>query len=318
MGFNVANVANSYLSRDLGFGWAKGFAFWERIEKQRGELDWLEVDNTVQWFEEAGLQILLRVDRTPTWACPPDTTGSHPPIDLDAFATYLEALATRYRGRVAAYELWNEPNLSLEWGEQAPDPAYYVELLRVARPALQRGDPNAKLIVGALAVTENSDRSMNEFDWMHEFYSALGDMSPRPYDAFSTHPYGFGQSPDFPPDEGPCLRRLEEHRALMESYGDSSPLWLTELGYARQTPGWDLGEHAIGAVSDEIQARYILETLDWLKRYQYVEAVFIFNLDFSIADWYVASEQMRAYAILDSARRPLPVFTALRKRWLGD
>lgn len=318
IGFNVANVANSYLSRDLGFGWAKGFAFWERIEKQRGELDWLEVDNTVQWFEEAGLQILLRVDRTPTWARPPDTTGSHPPIDLDAFATYLEALATRYRGRVAAYELWNEPNLSLEWGEQAPDPAYYVELLRVARPALQRGDPNAKLIVGALAVTENSNRSMNEFEWMHEFYSTLGDISPRPYDAFSTHPYGFGQSPDFPPDEGPCLRRLEQHRALMESYGDSSPLWLTELGYARQTPGWDLGEHAIGAVSDEIQARYILETLDWLKRYQYVEAVFIFNLDFSIADWYVASEQMRAYAILDSARRPLPLFTALRKRWLRE
>ena len=74
------------------------------------------------------------------------------------------------------------------------------------------------------------------------------DKGTRQEKGISVIPFGFGQSPDFPPDEGPGLRRLEQHRALMESYGDSSPLWLTELGYARQTPGWDLGEHAIGEV----------------------------------------------------------------------
>ena len=325
-GFNVANISNAYLSRDMGFGWAKGFAFWERIEEEPGEYDWREVDNTIEWFEHAGLNIFLRVDRTPTWARPPDTIGSHPPIDLDAFARYLEALATRYRGRVDAYELWNEPNLSFEWGWQAPDPAYYVELLRVARPAIQRGDPDAKLIVGALAVTQNSDRSMNDLEWMEQFYKALGDTgtparhtAPRLYDAFSTHPYGFGHPPDYSPDDGVGLRHLEKQRALMEAHGDFSPMWLTELGYARQTPGWDLGEHAIGAVSDDIQAQYVFETLDWIEQqYDFVDAVFFFNLDFSTVDWYSASEQMRAYAFLDSTRRPLPVFSRLRERWLAN
>ena len=132
------------------------------------------MDGTVEWFEEAGLEVFLRVDRTPTWARPTDTTGSHPPLDLDAFARYLEALAARYRGRVAAYELWNEPNLSLEWDETYPDPAYYVELLRVARPAIQRGDPNAKLIVGELSVAQNTERSMNDLEWIEGFYNALG------------------------------------------------------------------------------------------------------------------------------------------------
>jgi len=317
VGFNVANVSNAYLSRDLGFGWAKGFAFWERIEEEQGEYDWREVDNTVEWFEDAGLNVFLRVDRTPTWARPADTTGSHPPIDLDAFARYLEALATRYRGRVAAYELWNEPNLSLEWGEQYPDPAYYVELLRVARPAIQRGDPNAKLIVGALAVTQNSERSMNDLEWMEGFYKALGDVEAFPYDAFSTHPYGFGHPPDNPPEQALGLRHLESQRAIMEKYGDFSPMWLTELGYAHQTPGWDLGEHAISAVSDDIQAQYTLETLDWIdQHYEFVDAIFFFNLEFSTVDWYHAGEQMRAYAFFDSTRRPLPVFSALRERWL--
>ena len=316
VGFNVANVSNAYLSRDLGFAWAKGFAFWERIEEKKGEYDWREVDGTVEWFEHAGLNVFLRVDRTPTWARPANTTGSHPPIDLDAFARYLEALATRYRGRVAAYELWNEPNLSLEWGEAYPDPAYYVELLRVARPAIQRGDPNAKLIVGALAVTENSERSMNDLEWMEGFYQALGDVEPFPYDAFSTHPYGFGHPPDTPPEHAIGLRHLEKQRATMEKYGDFSPMWLTELGYVRQTPGWDLGEHAISAVSDDIQAQYMLETLDWIdKQYDFVDAIFFFNLEFSTVDWYHAGEQMRAYAFFDSTRRPLPVFSALRERW---
>nr|MBA3532874.1 cellulase family glycosylhydrolase [Ardenticatenales bacterium] len=319
LGFNVANLDNSYLSHDLGFGWAKGFADWERAEAEPGAFRWIDIDNTVQRTEEAGLQLLLRVDRSPTWARPPDTTGSHPPTDLNAYARFWETLATRYRGRVAAYELWNEPNLSLEWGNQRPDPAYYVEMLRVVHATLQRIDPDAILIVGALAVTgEGNDRSMGELEWMRGFYEALGPAEPRPYDAFSTHPYGFGQPPDFPVEAGLGLRRLEEHRALMEQWGDSSPLWLTELGYPRRTPGWSLGEHEHWVVSDDDQARYLVETLDWIEgNYPFVEAVFFFNLDFSTVDWYSADEQMRAYAILDSSRAPLPAFTALRQRWLG-
>jgi Tol biopolymer transport system component len=315
LGFNIANLANIYLSQDVGFGWGKGFASWERAEPQPGEYWWVDIDNTVNRFDEAGLQLFLRVDRTPEWARPEGTIGSHPPENLDDFARFLETLAARYRGRVAAYELWNEPNLAFEWGGQPPDPERYVEMLRVARPALQRGDPDARLVVGALAVTgESNEYAMNDLEWMRRFYTALGDETPRPYDAFSTHPYGFGQPPDFPPEAGPGLRYVEVQRALMEEHDDMSPLWLTELGYARHTPAWDLGEHEHWTVNDEQQAQYLVETLDWIaEHYPYVEAVFPFNLDFSVVDWYGAGEQMRAYAILDSARRPLPAYTALRE-----
>lgn len=317
-GFNVAGLENAYLSRELGFGWGKGFAFWERIEQEPGVYDWRDVDNTVNWYEQAGLQIFLRVDRTPTWARPADTIGSHPPTDMEAYARFLEALATRYKGRVAVYELWNEPNLSYEWGGQFPDPVKYVEMLRVARPALLRGDPDAKLVVGALAVTSTSNESMDDLEWMEKFYQALGPHDGTLYDAFSTHPYGFAQPPNFPPEQGLGLRRLEAHRAIMEQYGDTVPLWLTELGYPRQSPAWDLGSHHAWMISDDLQAEYIAETLDYIQStYPYVEAAFFFNLDFSTVDWYVAGEQMRAFAILDSARRPLPAYTRLRERVLG-
>ncbi len=317
-GFNVAGLDNAYLSREVGFGWGKGFAFWERIEQEPGVYDWRDVDNTVERYEQAGLQIFLRVDRTPTWARPPDTVGSHPPTNMEAYARFIEALATRYRGRVAVYELWNEPNLSYEWGYTFPDPVKYVEMLRVASPALRRGDPDAKLVVGALAVTSTSDISMDDLEWMEQFYQALGPHDGTLYDAFATHPYGFAQPPDFPPEQGLGLRRLEAHRAIMEKYGDPVPLWLTELGYPRQAPGWDLGAHHAWMISDDLQAQYLADTLDYLQaNYPYVEAAFFFNLDFSTVDWYVAGEQMRAFAILDSARRPLPAYTRLRERALG-
>lgn len=317
-GFNVAGLDNAYLSREVGFGWGKGFAFWERIEQEPGVYDWRDVDNTVERYEQAGLQIFLRVDRTPTWARPPDTIGSHPPTDMEAYARFLEALAARYQGRVAVYELWNEPNLSYEWGGLFPDPVKYVEMLRVARPALLRGDPDAKLVVGALAVTSTSDLSMDDLEWMEQFYQALGPHDGTLYDAFSTHPYGFAQPPDFPPDQGLGLRRLEAHRAIMEKYGDPVPLWLTELGYPRNAPAWDLGAHHAWMIADALQAQYIADTLDYLQTtYPYVEAAFFFNLDFSTVDWYVSGEQMRAFAILDSARRPLPAYTRLRQRAVG-
>lgn len=320
LGFNVANLDNAYLSHDLGFGWTKGFASWERTEPEPGVFNWIDVDNTVRSAEQNGLQLLLRVDHAPTWARPPDTIGSHPPTDLQAFGRFWEAVATRYRGRVAAYELWNEPNLGFEWGFQKSDPARYVEMLRVAHAALRRADPDAKLIVGALAVTtEVSDQNLDDLLWMQGFYEALGDTAPRPYDAFATHPYGLGQPPDVAPNIALGLRRVEQQRAIMDQHGDDSPLWLTELGYVRRTPGWDLGQQAAWAIDDQTQADYLAQTLDYIDaHYPFVEAVFLFNLDFTTVDWYSAGEQMRAFAILDSSRRPLPAYTALRQRWLSQ
>ena len=41
------------------------------------------------------------------------------------------------QGKVAAYQIWNEPNLSREWGDNAARPGR----LRRAAGRLQRGDP---------------------------------------------------------------------------------------------------------------------------------------------------------------------------------
>ena len=42
----------------------------------------------------------------------------------------MQAMATRYRGRVQAYELWNEQNLAREAGDGNVTPDNYLPLLR--------------------------------------------------------------------------------------------------------------------------------------------------------------------------------------------
>ncbi|MCZ7667612.1 MAG: hypothetical protein M5U34_10545 [Chloroflexi bacterium] len=76
--------------------------------------------------EEAGLGLIVRIDRQPLWSVeslPPEQITPHqPPVDYQDFGDFCGVLAARYRGRIAAYQVWNEPNLSREWGDKSPDP----------------------------------------------------------------------------------------------------------------------------------------------------------------------------------------------------
>ena len=80
-----------------------------------------------------------------------------PPDDPKAFGTFLTALATRYLGKVHAYEVWNEQNFSREWGGGKINAGQYVELLAIAHAALKAVDPNVVVIAGALTPTGYND-----------------------------------------------------------------------------------------------------------------------------------------------------------------
>ena len=48
-------------------------------------------------------------------------------------------VATRYKGKVSAYEVWNEPNGKVFWDPE-PDAAQYTELLKAAYPAIKAAE----------------------------------------------------------------------------------------------------------------------------------------------------------------------------------
>src|SRR5690606_13578093 len=99
-----------------------------------------------------------RLGQSPDWASNAETTGDTesfdaPPTNLDDWADYCATIAERYAGRIAAYQIWNEPNLRREWGDQAPDAAAYVALLAACSEAIRAVDSEVILISAGLSPT---------------------------------------------------------------------------------------------------------------------------------------------------------------------
>lgn len=310
-GVNIADLSLAYLISDIGFDWGKGYVNWATVEPEPGQYRWVDPDNVVKAFRDQEAKILMRIHGTPTWARPPDSALSHPPEDMAAFGKFMTAVATRYKGEVAAYEIWNEPNLSYEWGNLQPDPATYTEMLKVAYTAIKAVDPEALVISGGLATTGNgSPTAYGDLAFLEGMYQAGAKGY---FDALGSHPYTFGKAPDEPDPWGLSLYRVVEQYELMSKHGDgATPVWITELGWVLDS-GWDLGEHEKLAVTQEQQAQYLAEAyLKVQQEWPFVQALFLFNLDFSTVSWYPAPEPMRWYAILNPDRTPRPAYIKLR------
>lgn len=111
------------LVNELGFNWVKQKFPWREIEGiEKGQYDWYRPDRIVDEAEEAGINLLVRLDTQPFWSEPQDNLWheNQPPDDYQDFADFCGAVAGRYPGRIGAYQVWNEPNLGREWGKDRP------------------------------------------------------------------------------------------------------------------------------------------------------------------------------------------------------
>jgi hypothetical protein len=222
------------LIRDAGFTWVKQWFAWNDIEGNgKGQYDWETADRVVDQVEQFGLNLLVRVDSEPDWAGPP-------PGDADDFAAFLTAMATRYQGRIRAYQVWNEPNLAREWGNKPPSAKEYTEMLKKAYAAIKKADPDAIVVSAGMApTTELSQRAVPDTQYIQNMYKA----GAKPYfDMLGAHGAGYKAPPEMDPGEvatdpnyynvgdpncpGPacriyCFRHVEDLRQIMVDNGDA-------------------------------------------------------------------------------------------------
>lgn len=312
LGVNMADLGMAYLVNDLGFDWAKSYVNWATVEPEPGDFRWVDPDNIVKALGSQQIKILMRVHGTPEWARPSDTPLSHPPVDMADFSNFMTALATRYKGQVGAYEIWNEPNLDYEWGYLQPDPVTYTKMLKAAYAAVKAVDSEALVISGGLATTgAGSETADGDLDFLQGMYNA-GVKGY--FDALGSHPYAYGRNPDEQDPWGLSFARVEEQHKAMQNNGDGdTPIWITEAGWVLQN-SWDLDEHETIGVTEEAQAEYLTRAYAKAQHeWPFIRAMFLFNLDFSTVPWYPAAEPMRWYSILNPDRTPRPAYTQLRQ-----
>jgi hypothetical protein len=164
------------LVKEMGFDWIKQGFGWRDIEDiTKGHFNWYFADWIVDRAEEAGLKVLARIDRQPFWSQQPGDSLylNGPPADLSDLRHFCFALAERYRGRIEAYQVWNEPNLGREWGNRTPSAAEYVELLKACYVGIKMADAEAIVISAGLAPTGvDSPMSVPDERFLLEMYRA--------------------------------------------------------------------------------------------------------------------------------------------------
>jgi len=276
---------------------------WREIEPTRGQFHWEKTDQIVAGAEYYGLDLIVRLDQHPAWASPVDLSLNAPPDELADYENFVKLVAQRYRGRVRAYIIWNEPNLAIEWGGQPPDPVAFTTLLTAGYNAVKEHDPNALVVAAGLAPTNsNNAAAMDERLFLRAMYRAgAADY----FDVLAAHPYSFGQPPSEPArdNQHPAFGRLAELRAIMAENGDAhKPVWITEMGWTVDPPP----EQPDIGVTVQQQADYLVDALQIIRRdWPWVELVTVWNL--SRAE---PGHPFGGYSLFDSQGQPRPAFAA--------
>ena len=286
-----------------GFTWLIQLLEWREVEPVQGEFFWEYPDWLVRAAEYYHLDLVLRLDHPPDWAL---SGESGLPVDVAAYAHFVERVAARYRGRVLAYVIWNEPNLAAEWGGKPPDPEGYVQLLCAAHAAIQQTDPSAAVVSAGLAPTNHTDASaQDDRIYLLAMYTAGAATC---FDVLGAHPYGFAYPPDDPyrDHDGLNYARLAGQRAIMVEAGDGSKVvWATEVGWTTSPVG---RREQWLRVSEEEQWSYLVGALQKAGRdWPWLERIAIWNLSTGLP----ADDEKRGYSLLADTGRPKPAFEVL-------
>jgi hypothetical protein len=312
----------------LGFTHVKQTFPWREMEPRPGEWDFSQSDRILNELEARNLQAIVRLGQTPVWATAADeVSGDYekhdaPPDDIDAWRNYCGTVAERYSGRVAAYQIWNEPNLSREWGNQRPDAAAYVELLAACSEAIRAVDDSAILISAGLSPTiQQDDNAIADDVYLDAMYRA--DFQQY-IDVVGVHAPGYGQPPSYGPDDAVAdgrnragsFRRVEDLRKIMLLYDDAArQMAILEFGWTTDTENQDYAWHA---VTEEQQGDYIVAAYEyvhenWRPWVGLMSLIYLPNPDWTPAD----EEAWWALAAPDGRLRPAFFDIAGMDRYCG-
>ncbi|MGZ8176315.1 cellulase family glycosylhydrolase [Williamsia sp. SKLECPSW1] len=223
-----------------GLGSIRVPVFWAAIQPTGpAAYTWSVVDHLVDGARARGLRVLATVGGSPAWAGDPAAGGGPyaAPRDVSEWATFVRATAEHLRGRVSAYEIWNEPNSSMFFAPKV-DAGRYTRLLRAAHASIAAVDPRVTVLAGALGTVIDTATTTDPVDFLRTMYD---DGAAGSFDAVSVHPYkydlGLAEAWTVPESPG---RQIAEMRRIMGDHGDGGKqLWATEYGLPSSRVGLD-------------------------------------------------------------------------------
>jgi Cellulase (glycosyl hydrolase family 5) len=244
---------------------------WSTLEPAQGQIDPQALaftDNLVDRAAAAGIKVVALAMWTPCWAssapasllskCRASTSSkaqAWTPVNPAAYGSFVAFLAARYGSKLAAIEVWNEPDQANEDYLAGPEKAkHYAEILRAAYPAIKQADPTMTVLGGSLVGSNGA--------FLRALYAA-GIKGY--YDGLSVHFYNLALA---------SLRYLHE---VQLANGDTKPLWLNEFGWSSCWPRQRIQQEQ-ACVTKQVQATNLKNVFRSLARTPWVAAEIVYSL----------------------------------------
>ncbi len=193
---------------------------WPDLQTTRGSWNFSRLDRQVRLAKSNHVAVLLPLGLSPRWASArPDEPSAYgegkaaEPASMEDWRVYVRKVAQRYKGRIGAYEIWNEPNSKDFFSGTTTK---LVELTCVAYQILKAVDPFIVVVGPAYTGGQNIAK-------LEGFLAAGGNKC---IDVVAYHLY----VPSSPPEAIPSL--VKKIQLAMQRQGVSHlPLWNTEAGW---------------------------------------------------------------------------------------
>lgn len=225
-------------------------------------------DRLVNDAAAAGIKVIATVDSTPCWdssapaallrACTParpTQANAWPPRDPAPYGTLTAFLAQRYGTKLAAIEVWNEPDQANQDYLAGPEkPQHYAAILHQAYPAIKQANPAVPVLAGSLVGSNGG--------FLRALYAA-GIKGY--YDGLAVHFYNL------------VLGSVRSIHAVQLANGDSKPLWLDEFGWSSCWPHQRTQQEQ-GCVTAQAQGANLANVIRSLARTPYVAAEAVYKL----------------------------------------
>jgi O-antigen ligase len=222
--------------------------------------DWTAVDRLLAAVARHNLLLVPLLNGNPA-------DGFAPPDDPDHFAVWAGEFAGRYGHQLTYYIIWDEPNLTSQWGGRRVNPAEYAALLTAAAHAIRAADAQAVIVVAPLAPTvERGPYNLSETLYLQALYDVGAATA---FDIVAGKPYGF--------DSGPDDRRVEEQtlnfsriillRELLERNADGQKaVWVGNWGWNSLPGEWQGAPSIWGRTDEQSQAEWSLAAFERARR----------------------------------------------------
>jgi hypothetical protein len=285
------------LAKNSGAGTVRWQFSWRDLEPNPGEWHWEGADRDIQGWQEAGIGIHALLHNPPDFALA-DPGGGLMPKNIDLpwdhpenyWSHYCYEFANRYKGQIASYEIWNEPDLEQFW-QGTPEQYFYI--MRSCYQAIKAADPGKPVAMAGMALLIERDffptvvrMAANDPNGQeHNYY----------FDAANIHMYASTEL---------VYDLLVETQGVLEQYGMGyKPIWITETNIAISSYAHDPGMPAWAHASEEEAGWYILEAI-MNAHAGGAERFMIFRLHDADMDV--------AYGLLTSEGRPRATYRALQ------